>query len=105
MKKKSEIVEEFGEMKCSWSGFFFKHSEQFSQAVQAQDVLCNSFDCNNLFIGYELSKFEGKLGSLENPLADLGLLSYRSFWSHSILNILFTTKASGDLDRPQLTVM
>jgi len=52
---------------------------------------------------YELSKKEGKVGSPEKPLSDLGQLSYRSYWSWVLLNEL-THLAAESVSIMDLTV-
>lgn len=44
--------------------------------------------CDHICAAYELSKKECKVGTPERPLSDLGLLSYRGYWTRVLLDIL-----------------
>lgn len=52
---------------------------------------------------YELSKREGKVGTPEKPLSDLGLLSFRSYWTEVLLEIL--QKHRGNLSIKDISAM
>lgn len=53
---------------------------------------------------YELSKREGKLGSPEKPLSDLGLLGYRQYWRETLVELLMEP-GRGSISENELAVL
>ena len=49
---------------------------------------------HNLNAGYEVSRWEGYIGSPERPLSTMGLKSYLAYWTRAIINFLRYTNPS-----------
>jgi histone acetyltransferase MYST1 len=51
-------------------------------------------------LSYELSKREKKIGTPERPLSDMGRISYKSYWTDTILQLI---REKGNLSLKEIT--
>jgi len=54
-------------------------------------------------LSYELSKIEGKVGSPEKPISDLGKVSYLSYWSRVLIYMLKDKKVGDQISIDELS--
>ncbi len=94
------VKDEYG---CHLIGYFSKEKE----SAEGYNVACiltlpqhqrKGYGKLLIEFSYELSKREGKLGSPEKPLSDLGLLGYRAYWQEKIVELLLDSEDEISLD-------
>eukprot|EP00039_Didymoeca_costata_P009469 m.125452 g.125452 ORF g.125452 m.125452 type:complete len:578 (+) comp14496_c0_seq1:190-1923(+) len=102
------IMTEVDQYGCHIVGYFSKEKE----SPEGNNLACiltlppyqrKGYGRFLIEFSYVLSRMEGKIGSPEKPLSDLGKLSYRSYWSYVILTVLREQK--GSLSIPTIAQM
>ncbi|TPX32460.1 hypothetical protein SmJEL517_g04474 [Synchytrium microbalum] len=93
---------------CHLLGYFSKEkqsSEEYNVACILTLPQYQRMGYGKMLISfsYELSKIEGKAGSPEKPLSDLGLLSYRKYWTDIIIEKLYQIRPKGEISIHELS--
>ncbi|WZZ85224.1 hypothetical protein YC2023_113803 [Brassica napus] len=106
------ILCECDERGCHMVGYFSKDFYREKHSEEAYNLACiltlppyqrKGYGKFLIAFSYELSKKEGKVGTPERPLSDLGLVSYRGYWTRILLDIL--KKHKGNISIKELSDM
>eukprot|EP00523_Entomoneis_sp_CCMP467_P000805 CAMPEP_0168749996 /NCGR_PEP_ID=MMETSP0724-20121128/17023_1 /TAXON_ID=265536 /ORGANISM="Amphiprora sp., Strain CCMP467" /LENGTH=667 /DNA_ID=CAMNT_0008797961 /DNA_START=28 /DNA_END=2031 /DNA_ORIENTATION=+ len=82
-EERARIVGYFSKEKVSSEGYNLACILTFPQYQKA------GYGKFIISLSYQLSRREGKPGSPEKPLSDLGKVSYRSYWKHVLFHLLY----------------